>query len=116
MKSISLALASTSALPSTIFHRSDIQHSYTLGFLGGLKMPSPLSPGCLPLKSSNIFESKEICKKRLQAFALAQGFAVVVGKSHRDHSIFHCIHHGANTYHDRGFEPRVVGPHSSIPA
>ena len=30
--------------------------------------------------SGEIFESKEMCKKRLQAFALGQGFAVVVGK------------------------------------
>ena len=30
--------------------------------------------------SGEIFESKEMCKKRLQAFALSQGFAVVVGK------------------------------------
>jgi hypothetical protein len=35
----------------------------------------------IALKSDEVFESKEECKKRLQAFALAQGFAVVVGKS-----------------------------------
>jgi hypothetical protein len=60
-------------------------------------IPEPWLPA---LKNGNIFESKEICEKRLQAFALAQGFAVVVGKSHRDRRIFHRIHHGANTYND----------------
>ena len=39
-------------------------------------------PWLLALKSDKIFESEEICKKHLQAFALAQGFAVVVDKSH----------------------------------
>ena len=33
----------------------------------------------LVLKSGEVFESKEVCKERLQAFALAQGFAAVVG-------------------------------------
>ena len=32
----------------------------------------------------------------------------MVSKSQRDRSIFHCIHYGANTYNDRGLEPRVV--------
>ena len=59
-------------------------------------------------KSGEIFESKDTCKKRLQAFALAQGFAVVVGKSHKDRSTYHCIHHGADTRNDRGLEARVV--------
>jgi hypothetical protein len=58
--------------------------------------------------SGETFESKEMCKKRLQAFALGQGFAVVVGKSHSDRIIFHCIHHSPNTRNDRGLEPRVV--------
>src|SRR5437868_2119910 len=45
-------------------------------------------PWLLALKSGKIFELEEICKKHLQAFALAQGFAVVVGKS-RNHSGHH---------------------------
>jgi hypothetical protein len=42
-------------------------------------------------KSGEIFASKEMAKTRLQAFALSQGLAGVVGKSHKDRSIFHCI-------------------------
>ena len=47
-------------------------------------------------------------KKRLQVFALAQGFAAVVGRSDKECSMFHCIHHSAETRNDRGLEPRVV--------
>jgi hypothetical protein len=71
-------------------------------------IPAIPEPWLLALKSGKIFELEEICKKRLQAFALAQGFAVAVSKSHRDRSIFHCIHHGASTYNDRGLKPRVA--------
>ena len=53
-------------------------------------------------------ELKDTCKKRLQAFALARGFGVVVGKSHKGRSTYHCIHHGADTRNDRGLEARVV--------
>jgi hypothetical protein len=65
-------------------------------------------PWMLAPKSGEVFESKELCKKRMQAFALTQGFAVVVGKSNKDRSIFHRIHHGVETRNDRGLEPRVV--------
>jgi hypothetical protein len=65
-------------------------------------------PWLLAPKSGEVFESKEMCKKRLQAFALYQGFAVVVGKSNKDRSIFHCIHHSAESRNNRGLEPRVV--------
>ena len=60
-------------------------------------------------KSGEVFESKELCKTRLQAFVLAQGFTVVVGKSHEDRSTFHYIHHSADIRNDQGLEPRVVG-------
>jgi hypothetical protein len=63
----------------------------------------------LARKSGEIFASKEMAKTRLQAFALSQGFAEVVDKSHKDRSIFHCIHHSATTGNDRGLEPGVVG-------
>jgi len=59
-------------------------------------------------KSGEVFESKEECKKRLQAFAFAQAFAVVFDKFDKLRSIFHCIHHGHDTRNDRGLEPRVV--------
>jgi len=62
----------------------------------------------LVLKSGEVFESKEVYKKRLQVFALAQGFAAVVGRSDKECSMFHCIHHSAETRNDRGLEPRVV--------
>jgi hypothetical protein len=64
-------------------------------------------PWLCALKSGEVFESKEMCRKRLQAFALTQGFAVVVGRSDKDRSVFHYIHHGAETRNDRGLEPRV---------
>jgi hypothetical protein len=65
-------------------------------------------PWLLAPKSGEVFESKKECKKRLQAFTLTQGFAVVVGKSHKDRSVFHCIHHSAESRNDRGLEPRVL--------
>ena len=65
-------------------------------------------PWLLAPKSGEVFESKEMCKKRLQAFVLAQGFAVVVGRSDKDRSIFYCIHYSAKTRNNRGLEPRVV--------
>jgi hypothetical protein len=65
-------------------------------------------PWLLAPKSGEAFQSKELCKKRLQAFTLTQGFAVVVGKSNKDRSIFHCIHHSAESRNDRGLEPRVM--------
>jgi hypothetical protein len=65
-------------------------------------------PWLLAPKSGEVFESKDVCKKRLQAFALTQGFAVVVGKSDKEHSIFHCIHHSAETRNDTGLKPCVI--------
>jgi hypothetical protein len=65
-------------------------------------------PWLLAPKSGEVFKSKELCKKRLQAFAFIQGFAVVIGKSDKNRAIFHCIHHSAETRNDRGLEPRVV--------
>jgi Transcription factor AFT len=52
------------------------------------------APWLLPPKSGEVFENKTECMKRLQAFALAQGFAVVTTKSDNQRVIFRCIHHG----------------------
>jgi hypothetical protein len=57
--------------------------------------------------SGEVFDSKDMCRKRLQAYALTQGFAVVVRKSDKDRIILHCVHHGIETRNDRGLEPWV---------
>ena len=62
----------------------------------------------LPPKSGEVFESKELCKKRLQAFAITQGFAVVVTESDKDHSIFHCIYYSAESRNNRELEARII--------
>jgi Transcription factor AFT len=59
-------------------------------------------------KSGEVFESKEFCKKRLQAFAFTQGFAIVIGKSDKNRAIFHCIHYNAETRNNRGLKPRMI--------
>ena len=63
-----------------------------------------------PPATGEIFQSKEECKKRLQGFALNQGFAVVAGKSYKEgtpRNEFLCIHHGDKTRNDRGLEEKV---------
>ena len=57
--------------------------------------------------SGEIFDSKDIYRKRLQAYVLTQGFTIVVGKSNKDRINLHCVHHGTETRNDRGLEPRV---------
>jgi hypothetical protein len=52
-------------------------------------------PWLLAPKSGEVSKSKDVCKKRLQAFTLTQGFTVVVGKSDKERSIFHSIHYCA---------------------
>jgi hypothetical protein len=60
--------------------------------IAAIPMPWLLAP-----KSGEVFESTDICKKRLQTFTLAQGFVVVVSKSDRYRSNFHYIYHGGDT-------------------
>jgi hypothetical protein len=64
-------------------------------------------PWLLTPKSGEVFESKKLCRKRLQAFTLTQGFAVVINKSDKDRYVFYCIHHGAESRNDRRLEPRI---------
>jgi hypothetical protein len=65
-------------------------------------------PWLLAPKSGEVFESKEICKKRLQAFALTQDFAVIIGKFDKDRSVFHYIYRSAETHNDYTVEPHVL--------
>ena len=60
-----------------------------------------LPPGFLEYPvTGEVFESKAVCKTRLQAFALSQGFAVMIGKSNKDGTPFVeflCAHHGTQS-------------------
>src|SRR5947207_512763 len=68
-----------------------------------------LAPGFLEYPvTGEVFQSKVACKTRLQAFALSQGFAVVIGKSNKDGTPFVeflCVHHGTQSRNDR--EPLI---------
>ena len=57
--------------------------------------------------TNELFGLRSDCKKRLQAWALTQGFAVTIGKSDERLSRYLCIHHGVETRNDRGLERRV---------
>ena len=56
-----------------------------------------LPPGFLGFPATGqTFESKDLCKARLQGFVLGQGFAAVIGKFNKDSTPkveFLCIHH-----------------------
>jgi len=70
-----------------------------------------LAPGFLEYPvTGEVFQSKVACKTRLQAFALSQGFAVVIGKSNKDGTPFVeflCVHHGTQSRNDRELEEEV---------
>jgi hypothetical protein len=55
------------------------------------------APWLLPPKSGEAFKDKAHYMKRLQAFALSQGFAVITTKSDNQRAIFRCIHHREET-------------------
>jgi hypothetical protein len=66
------------------------------------------APWLLAPKSGEVFKDKAHYMKRLQAVALAQGFAVVTTKSDNQRVIFRCIHHGEETRNYRELKSRVV--------
>jgi hypothetical protein len=61
----------------------------------------------LPPQHGEIFETAKECLRRLQAYALSRGFAVVTLSSKPKRAQFACIHHGAETRNWRGLEERV---------
>src|SRR5881275_1914958 len=48
----------------------------------------------LPPQAGEVFESAKACLRRLQGYALSQGFAVVTASSNKTRARFSCIHHG----------------------
>lgn len=63
-----------------------------------------------PAPRGEVFESFEQCQERLNVWAIAEGFAVVI-RGHGNTTAcrrFRCIHHGVETRNDRELEDRVV--------
>src|SRR6266480_6782880 len=62
--------------------------------------------------TGEIFQGKEDCYQRLQAWGLFQGFAVVQGKVWKEPGTprweFKCKQHGTKTLNTRGLEPRKL--------
>lgn len=60
---------------------------------------------------NEVFENVELCRERLQGWALSQGFAIVqksgTEKAAKPRFIFRCIHHGKNTIKTRQLEDHV---------
>jgi hypothetical protein len=78
-----------------------------------------LAPGFLEYPvTGEVFQSKVACKTRLQAFALSQGFAVVIGKSNKDGTPFVeflCVHHGTKARVESAGEEDLGLPPSTAP-
>jgi hypothetical protein len=51
----------------------------------------------LPPRQGEVFETSKACRRRLQGYALSQGFAVVTASSNKTRARFSCIHHGVQT-------------------
>jgi hypothetical protein len=94
----------------------DIEHSATYEALPAHVKPAWLrAVGALPPAWLNapatgeVFEGKDECMRRLQGWALFEGFAVVQGRVWSDKTPrwqFLCIHHGTKTANKRGLEAR----------
>ena len=61
----------------------------------------------LPPQQGELFDNPKACLRRLQGYALSQGFAVVTRGSQKDRARFVCIHHDIETRNWRGLEEYV---------
>jgi hypothetical protein len=61
----------------------------------------------LPPQQGEIFETANECMRRLQAYALSKGFAIVTLSSTPKRAKFACIHHGSQSRNWRGLEDHV---------
>jgi hypothetical protein len=61
----------------------------------------------LPPQQGETFETAKECMRRLQAYALSKGFAIVTLSSTPKRAKFACIHHGAESRNWRGLEDHV---------
>ena len=61
----------------------------------------------LPPQQGEEFETTKACFRRLQAYALSRGFAVVTTTSKKTRAQFACIHHGAEIKNWRELEDHV---------
>jgi hypothetical protein len=94
----------------------DIEHSATYEALPAHVKPTWLrAVGALPPAWLNapvtgeVFEGKDDCMRRLQGWALFEGFAVVQGRVWNDQTPrwqFLCKQHGTKTANNRGLEAR----------
>jgi hypothetical protein len=61
--------------------------------------------------AGEVFDNPDVCKERLQGWALSQGFAIVQKsgslKSARPRFEFRCIHHGDKTANTHQLEEHV---------
>jgi hypothetical protein len=58
----------------------------------------------LPPRQGEPFDNPKACLRRLQGYALSQGFAVVTASSQKGRARFACIHHGTETRNWRGLK------------
>ena len=61
----------------------------------------------LPPQQGELFDNPKACLRRLQGYALSQGFAVVITSSKKTRALFACIHHDAETRNWRGLEKYI---------
>ena len=61
----------------------------------------------LPPQQGELFDNPKACLRRLQGYALSQGFAVVTTTSKKNRAQFACIHHGVETRNWRGLEEYI---------
>jgi hypothetical protein len=61
----------------------------------------------LPPQQGELFDNPKACLRRLQGYALSQGFAVVTASSQKGRARFACIHHGTETRNWRELEECV---------
>src|SRR2546421_6336438 len=61
----------------------------------------------LPPQQGEIFETAKECMRRLQAYALSKGFAVVIITSNPKRARFACIYHGSEARNWRGLEDHI---------
>lgn len=61
----------------------------------------------LAAQQGELFDNPKAYLRRLQGYALSQGFAVVITSSKKARAQFTCIHHGARTRNWRGLEEYI---------
>src|SRR5947207_4617816 len=61
----------------------------------------------LPPQQGELFDNPKACLRRLQGYALSQGFAVVTRSSEKGRARFTYIHHSTETRNWRGLEERI---------